>query len=172
MNNKRFRDNVICRIESEFQDSIVFWDSSGCPDDEYDDTESFNALWIPDVDYKRFTEFIWNLRDNFAEPNGYSLIVHAFNETQTKRYYWMEYQEQLQIRRTWKPHTTKVGCYIKRVEMDGSSVNGTKFDEQELVKEAGFGRLDSKGSSSWCNGGKETYKGKSDNLALNLPKAA
>ncbi len=98
IDRREFIQEVIRRIESNFPDSVVIWTGTGCPDEEYDDTEEFEALWIRIEDYERFEDFVWDLEENFAEPNGFSIMVHDLSPKVTKEYRWDEYQAELKKR--------------------------------------------------------------------------
>ena len=90
---------VISRIEREFPDAVVIWTGTGCPDDDYDETENFEALWIEKDRYAEFQDLVWQLEEEIAEPCGYSIMVHALSPEVTKEYRWDEYQEAVKARR-------------------------------------------------------------------------
>ena len=87
-------DEVKARIEANFVDSVVIRVGTGWPDDEHDDTEIFEALWIPDTEYKRFEDFVWDLQENLAEINGFTIMVHGLSPKVTKEHRWEEYQSE------------------------------------------------------------------------------
>jgi hypothetical protein len=96
MDRETLRKKVIEMIESNFTDSVVIWRGVGLPDDEYDETERFEALWITDADYERFLDFEWNLEKTLAQPNGFSIMVQCLSPEATKKYRWREYQDKKQ----------------------------------------------------------------------------
>ncbi|MCD6217241.1 hypothetical protein J7L05_05205 [bacterium] len=89
---------VIQRIESEFTESIVVWTGTGCPDEDFDYVDGFEAFWITDDNYERFEDFVWELEENLANPNGYSIMVHCLSPEATKKCRLKEYQEEKYLR--------------------------------------------------------------------------
>ena len=64
-NKKLIIQEIINRIESKFHDSLVIWEGSGCPDEDYgDEIEVFTACMIHEKDYRKFTDFIWDIKKN------------------------------------------------------------------------------------------------------------
>jgi len=92
MDRETLRKEVIRQIEENFADSIVLWSGTGLPDEEDDDTEQFEALWITDDDYERFLDFEWKLESELAKPNGFRIMVQCLSPEATKKYRWNEYQ--------------------------------------------------------------------------------
>jgi len=98
MKQKELINAVKQRIEQAFPDSVVIWTGTGCPDDENDDTENFEALWIEKARYAEFQDLVWKLEEELAEPAGYYIMVHALSPEVTKDYRWKEYQDAKQAR--------------------------------------------------------------------------
>lgn len=100
MDIETFRERIIREIEDNFKDSIVIWRGTGLPDDEYDETERFEALWITDDDYERFLDFAWYLEKEIAQPNDYSTMIQCLSPEATRKYRWKEYQDMRQLKST------------------------------------------------------------------------
>ena len=96
------------RIESNFQDCVVIWRGTGLSDEDYDNTEVFEALWIRAVDYDRLQNFIWDLEQNYAQPKGFSIMVHSVSPKVTKELRWDEYKKAMSLRGEKKTKAEKV----------------------------------------------------------------
>jgi len=90
-NRKKLLSEIIEAIETSFRGSIVVWTGTGCPDDEYDDTEIMEAYMIKDKDYVRFEDFVWELEEKVAEPNGFSVMIHGLSPTATRKHRWSRF---------------------------------------------------------------------------------
>ena len=112
---KELINQVIQKIESAFTDSIVLWSGTGCPDEDFAETEQFEALWITVEDYDRFEDFVWDLEKSLAEPNGYSTMVHCLSPDATREYRWKEYQKE-RIKRHLKLYQSE-WMYIKGIDL-------------------------------------------------------
>ncbi len=97
-----FIKEIINRIEANFENSVVIWCGTGSPDEDFDETEIFEALWIPYEEYARFEDFVDELEENYAEPNGFSIMVHGLSPKVTKELRWDEYQTE-KSKRVSKP---------------------------------------------------------------------
>ena len=97
-NRKEFINTIVQRIEENFRDSVVLWRGTGVPDEDLDDTEIFEALWIRAEDYDRFEDFVWDLEENYAQPNGFSIMVHSASPKVTKELRWEEYKKAMSQR--------------------------------------------------------------------------
>jgi hypothetical protein len=94
INNRQiFRATIIHRIERQFRNSVVIWTGNGSPDEELTDIEEFEALWIPEEKFRKFRDFIWELQQNVAKPNGYHVMVHGYSPEITRNHRWAEYLE-------------------------------------------------------------------------------
>jgi len=102
ISKRKFINEIIKRIESRFKDTIVIWRGTGIPDEIYDDTEVFEALWVPLEDHELFRNFVWNLQESYAEPNGCTIMVDSLSPEITKEFRWREYQEGIARRKLVK----------------------------------------------------------------------
>ena len=122
------RRKVIEAIEDNFKGSVVLWCGSGLPDDEYDETEQFEALWITDEDYERFENFVSELEESLAIPNGYTIMVHSLSPEATKKYRLKEYQDS-QFRKSL--------CLLKKwsnvLTLEYTNVFETRIKWDELI---------------------------------------
>ena len=97
-NKQEFIIEIINRIEARFDNSVVVWRGTGNPDEEFDSTENFDALWITDDRYEEFENFVDDLEENYANPNGFSIMVHGLSPKVTREYCWDIYQSEKQKR--------------------------------------------------------------------------
>ncbi len=93
-----FIREIVSRIEAEFPGVVVVPTGAGCHDEEDDDTEVLEAYMLEKKDYERFKDFRWELEKGFAEPNGFSIMVHPLSPKVTREYRWEEYQAELRRR--------------------------------------------------------------------------
>jgi len=90
---------IIERIEHKFAGVIAVWRNTGTYGDDFkDDTEVFEAYMVKEEDYDEFTDFVWEMADTYAYPNGFSIMVHDLTPDETREYRGREYQAAIDAR--------------------------------------------------------------------------
>ena len=90
LNIKQFIKEIKDRIESRFDAVVVIHTGIALSDDEFDEPEEFEVLGLKDEDYRNFRALKWEIREEFENTFGYSLVFHALSPEATKKHRWEE----------------------------------------------------------------------------------
>ena len=125
-------NEVIKRIEAEFEGVIVVHFGTGTPSDEYqDDTESFEAFMVKDEVLEQFDHFTWDLNENLTEREyGFSISVDALNPEITQQYRSQEYRDAF-LKRVITPRISDNG-YIQPESFENQSEDFLRVAEVDL----------------------------------------